>query len=439
MTKIEPAEGEPLEHADLNLDLGARTRFWLSLAALLDEPRNDLASGWLRIATDPEGHTVIRMRGRRAVDAAWKGVSTILTDASLQIDLVRHLWPTIRLAGDIAVAAPHQHITQVIDRSYSLTMLDAADPRIADDPKAPDKLRGANKQERARRRRALRDVHAKLHQQARIAAPGTLLAVAQKRIIEQIAAIGPLPRNLEWLHHGAVTGIDRYRAEGSPTKVAHIVLIGRQAPAPAAVEACAEALTGFACDRLPAHRWYQRTDAVHELADGRFVATERDCHPHAVAEAFRQRITTPELQQVIGRGGGIWRQENDALPVLVLTDEPLRLPIAALTTDGAERVGFEDRQIAAGAVGFECAVHASIGYPEIWANAERAQYARRVQGGGHPAGVVAWRYQLAGQGEKPWRVYAPPHMSADAVRATSRGCSAGSQPSRERRCTQKVH
>jgi hypothetical protein len=44
---------------------------------------------------------------------------------------------------------------------------------------------------------------------------------------------------------------------------------------------------------------YQRTDTVHELADGRFVATERDRHPDAVAEAFRQRITTLELQQVM--------------------------------------------------------------------------------------------------------------------------------------------
>jgi hypothetical protein len=39
---------------------------------------------------------------------------------------------------------------------------------------------------------------------------------------------------------------------------------------------------------------WQRTDgldAVHELADGRLVATERDCHPDSIAEAFRGRIT----------------------------------------------------------------------------------------------------------------------------------------------------
>ncbi len=42
------------------------------------------------------------MRGLRPVNAAWK-VPTILTDASPQIELVRHLWLDMKLAGDIAV------------------------------------------------------------------------------------------------------------------------------------------------------------------------------------------------------------------------------------------------------------------------------------------------------------------------------------------------
>ena len=39
------------------------------------------------------------MRGLRPVNAAWK-VPRILTDASLQIELVRHLWLDMKLAGD---------------------------------------------------------------------------------------------------------------------------------------------------------------------------------------------------------------------------------------------------------------------------------------------------------------------------------------------------
>jgi hypothetical protein len=43
---------------------------------------------------------------------------------------------------------------------------------------------------------------------------------------------------------------------------------------------------------------------VHELTDGRLVATERDCHPDSIAEAFRRRITVLELQQIIGAASG---------------------------------------------------------------------------------------------------------------------------------------
>jgi hypothetical protein len=35
----------------------------------------------------------------------------------------------MRQVADIAVEAPHQHIRQIIDRSYSLSSLDANDPR----------------------------------------------------------------------------------------------------------------------------------------------------------------------------------------------------------------------------------------------------------------------------------------------------------------------
>jgi hypothetical protein len=126
----------------------------------------------------------------------------------------------------------------------------------------------------------------------------------------------------------------------------------------------------------------QRTDgldAVHELTDGRLVATERDGHPDSIAEAFRRRITVLELQQIIGRGRGLWRTADNPLHVLVLTDVPLDMPVEELTTDAAERPSFADRQIAVGAIAFECAAHAAKAFPEMWKDADRAQYARRLR------------------------------------------------------------
>ena len=113
-----------------------------------------------------------------------------------------------------------------------------------------------------------------------------------------------------------------------------------------------------------ARQWYQRIDAVHELTDGRLVATERDCHPDSIAEAFRRRITVLELQQIIGRG--LWRTANNPLHVLVLTDVPLDMPVEELTTDAAERPG------SVGAIAFECAAHAVKAFPEMWKDADRA-------------------------------------------------------------------
>ena len=73
--------------------------------------------------------------------------------------------------------------------------------------------------------------------------------------------------------------------------------------------------------------WYQRIDAVHELTDGRLVATERDGHPDSIAEAFRRRITGLELQQIIGGGRGLWRYlrfspPSTAWAVWLLDHEP---------------------------------------------------------------------------------------------------------------------
>jgi hypothetical protein len=176
-----------------------------------------------------------------------------------------------------------------------------------------------------------------------------------------------------------------------------------------------EALTGEACSIRLGNEWYRRTDAVHELTDGRLVACETDMHPDPIAELFRRRPMVLELQQIIGRGGGMWRNEHDALDVLVLTDVPHDLPTQTLTVDAAEQPSFEDRQIAAGGIAFDCAAHASRAYPNLWSNEERAQYARRLYAQGQPAGTVAWLYQVAGQGGKPHVCAALAQMTAAAV------------------------
>ena len=52
----------------------------------------------------------------------------------------------------------------------------------------------------------------------------------------------------------------------------------------------------------------------------------------SVAEAFRRRVTVLELQQIIGRGCGLWHTADNPLHVLVLTDVPLDMPVEELTS-----------------------------------------------------------------------------------------------------------
>ena len=124
---------------------------------------------------------------------------------------------------------------------------------------------------------------------------------------------------------------------------------------------------------------------------------------------------------------------------LVLTDVPLDLPVDELITDDAVRPSFEDRQIAASGIASSAPPHAAKAHPELWANADRAQYVRRVYGSRQPAGTVAWRYQVAGQGEKPALTFAPSHTPADVVQAF-RTDRLGPLAIFERaKCNQKVH
>ena len=73
---------------------------------------------------------VLALRQRRALAKGWQ-VPTLILDATMEPDLLRHVWPDLELVADIAVAAPHMHIRQVIDRAYSLAMLDSDGTRDA--------------------------------------------------------------------------------------------------------------------------------------------------------------------------------------------------------------------------------------------------------------------------------------------------------------------
>lgn len=113
--------------------------------------------------------------------------------------------------------APHRHVVQVVDRAFSLAMLDAGDPRI-------------DAKEHKRREANLRQLHVTLARLIRnyhlVGSSQRVLIVAQKRIVDHLQALGSLPGNIEWAHHGAVTGRDDWR------DVRAVIVVGRSLPPP---------------------------------------------------------------------------------------------------------------------------------------------------------------------------------------------------------------
>lgn len=368
--------------------------FWHALRALLAEGGAE-ESGWLALDRADDGTRLVVMKGRRDVTAGWQ-VPTLILDAILRPELVRPFYPQARLVADIAVATPHMRVRQVVDRTYSLAMLD---PERASDP-----------EEVQRRKNNLRDLRVRIDAEARrVRHRGKLLVVAQKAIEEALHALGPLPPNVETAHHNAVAGRDEWR------DVAGLVLVGRTLPAPGSVGAMAEALSGSHVPLLAP--WYQRTDATRETLAGAELA-EADRHPDPLAEAIRWQICEGELVQIIGRGRGVNRTAANPLDVLVLCDVPLPLPVAETVTSASLDPTLPERMLAEGGAVFEAPGDAARAYPGLWPSADarkRVEAAKKAFQRGRfgtfpyegiligecPEPLARADYQVAGAGQRP--------------------------------------
>jgi putative DNA primase/helicase len=336
-----------MREVDDNMQVGKRVMLHRSLLTLLRRSPRREESGHVEIVAFKEsGRSVLAfaMKGVRAIRDGWK-VPTTIIDATIQPELLRHVWPGMRVNKIAQIAAPHRHIRQVVDRAFSLSALDADSPYI-------------DSKERNRRQAGLKKVHVIVAREARRCAPGRVLIVAQKRVRTKLQALGKFGDNVVFAHHGAITGRDEWK------DVRAVIVLGRTMPPPAAVERMAEALTGVPVSQSLDGKWYPRRDATHLMSDGRLVATETDFHPDPTAEAFRWRACEGELVQIIDRARGVNRQsDNERVDVLLLTDVPLPMPIDELLTAEELTPRVEDRMLLEGGVAFQNAQAAAVAYP----------------------------------------------------------------------------
>lgn len=346
-----PAEArrEAARAAAGNRTIRRLVRLWEALKALA---RHDgpAASGWAAMATvdTAEGAVrAVRLKGRRGLGRGWADVPALALDATMDPVLLRPYWPEVEMTADLRAGAPHQFIRQVIDRTYSKAYLGQGN--------------------------ALRDTHAVICREARRHAPGRVLVVVQQAIELALPGVGPLPVNVELAHHNDVSGKDGWGAGPDRSGVAALIVVGRTAPSPTAVEGLAEALTGVAIERLPG--WYPKTDTARELSGGIMEAAEADRHPHPIAEAVRWQIAEGELVQIIGRARGINRTAADAVGVLVMVNAPLPLPVDQVLTASDLDPGPNDLMLAAGGVALANPTDAAAAYPTLWTNREAAKKA----------------------------------------------------------------
>ncbi len=384
---------------------------WGALGALLASNGSE-ASGWLALGVE---HTrdgparVLHLKGRREVAEGWR-VPTLLLDALLSLELVRPFWPDVELVADVKAAMPHQHIYQVRDKAFAKSMLTPlGEEATENDPK-----------EAQRRINRLLDLRAMLVREARQWVPRRVLVAVQKDVEKALRELGGLPNNMDLAHHNNVAGRDEWK------DVACLVVVGRTLPSPAAIERIAEALTGVAVPALVG--WYERADAVREMADGSTIQADADRHPHPIAEMIRWQIAEGQVVQIIGRPRGVRRTEANPVHILALTDMPLPMPVAGLLDAAALAPGPADHMLAAGGMVLGNARHAWAAYPSLWPSHNAADLAirrspsfpyyksligerrtLRHDGGG----LVEVAYQVAGAGQKPAKAWYDPLLRPD--------------------------
>lgn len=353
-----------LKAAEANKTIPRFAMLWGGIRALLNFNGPE-ASGWValdREQTKNGAMRVVHLKGRKDIASDWK-VPTLLLDALLPVDLVRPFWPDIELVADVKAVAKHQHVRQVVDKAFALSMLAPLDEEAAT----------ADPEEAQRRSNRLHDLRAILIRQARRYAPGRVLIVLQKRVKEALTDLGSLPPNVELAHHNNVAGRDEWGPQPGRPGVCALIVVGRTQPPPSAIKRIAEALTGQAASKLA--DWYERCDAVREMADGSAMQAEAERHPDSLAENIRWQTCEGELVQIIGRARGVNRTAADPVDVLVLTDVALPIPLAGVLNAVELTPGPFDHMIASGGVVFGNPADAVLAYPFLWSNREAAKKA----------------------------------------------------------------
>jgi putative DNA primase/helicase len=337
-------------------------KIWEAVRELLDNPEIEVSGRLLLKQKKAQRYVVWR-----GVDTISKkfSVPTLLLDATLpDISILRiyHFMASIIAEIDVALP-PHVHIRQILQT-----------------PTSSNKLNKETHLEAVRRY---------LLQRWFETGRKPTLIICQEKVEEWLMERG-LPDNIEVKHYNDVAGLDDYK------NVRLLMLVGRTAPGPQAMEALAAALSGvqpvLAAPAPHGFAWYNRVKRGIRLADGHGVETDGDLHPDPLAEAVRWQVHEGELVQAFGRARAINRTAETPLDVDLLFNTCLPVTVNEVVTWTKPSLLIETAQAG---VMLTSAVDMVKLWPELWPYVEAA---RKTVNLGVPVlpGFVEATYQLAG-------------------------------------------
>jgi putative DNA primase/helicase len=333
-----------------NLTVRPFTALWRAIENALDKDGD--VTGYLQIVETEEGAKAVRIIGRSKVSKSVR-VPTLHIDASLDVELIQHLWPNMTVLPEIEISAPHQTIRQTVGKSFAQTYL------------TPPK-NGDAKQTKSRAK-AIRALRALIMREAR-AANYSIGVVSNQAVIAEMR----LPASIPTLHFNALRGRDNMRG------VRKLIVIGRPSPGAEDVELRCAALTGRPASVSLGKTQYPKTSAERLLRDGRGttkIPAMVDCHPDEMCERLRKNICDAELAQAIGRARGVNRTAENPVEVIVLTDVLLDTPIDEVLSDDWLAVTEADKMLAEGGIATTDGSVAASLYPELYPNPAAARQA----------------------------------------------------------------
>lgn len=343
-----PASGAPAS------PIHRSAMLWSILADALDHGHDAAgASIETRPSDDGAGDTrVVAMRYRRAIRDGWiKGVPVLHLDATMAERLVAPFLPMAEFAPPVAARLPDSvRVRQVLKA-----------------PVTAHKLALSTRSREREKNTAdghVRRLAAYIAIRARAFAPGLVLVIAQKGAEARLREAG-LPDNVELAHFGAVAGIDQWR------DVRLLIIVGRTAPAPHAVEMIGVALNGRPVEPV-CGRWHDKIERRIAMPRGRTVPVAGDAHPDEIAEAARWSICEGELIQALGRARAVNRTTKAPLQIDILCDVVLPIEVHEAAEWPDVEPTLLDMAALSGAV-LTSAVDLAAAFPDIFDGPRSAQ------------------------------------------------------------------